>query len=78
MLLWLHKKDIENRPAVTHENSVMYLEPATDVQRLEFDLDSSLQTAVVTAGCNLQTISASTSFHSFEFRDYGAIFLKVG
>uniref|UniRef100_UPI00358DFAF7 carnitine O-palmitoyltransferase 2, mitochondrial-like isoform X2 n=1 Tax=Myxine glutinosa TaxID=7769 RepID=UPI00358DFAF7 len=69
-------KDIQNRPAVTHENSVMYLEPSNGVQRLEFDLDSSLQTAVVTAKCNLQTISASTSFYCLEFQDYGSNFLK--
>uniref|UniRef100_UPI00358F04B8 carnitine O-palmitoyltransferase 2, mitochondrial-like isoform X1 n=2 Tax=Myxine glutinosa TaxID=7769 RepID=UPI00358F04B8 len=69
-------KDIQNRPAVTHENSVMYLEPSNGVQRLEFDLDSSLQTAVVTAKCNLQTISASTSFYRLEFQDYGSNFLK--
>uniref|UniRef100_UPI00358E2CC5 carnitine O-palmitoyltransferase 2, mitochondrial-like n=1 Tax=Myxine glutinosa TaxID=7769 RepID=UPI00358E2CC5 len=69
-------KDIQNRPTVTHVNSGMYLEPTTGVQRLEFDLDSSLQTAVVTAKCNLQTISASTSFHHLEFQDYGSNFLK--
>uniref|UniRef100_UPI00358EC2D0 carnitine O-palmitoyltransferase 2, mitochondrial-like isoform X4 n=1 Tax=Myxine glutinosa TaxID=7769 RepID=UPI00358EC2D0 len=68
--------DIQNRPAVTHENSVMYLEPTNGVQRLEFDLDSSLQTAVVTAKCNLQTISASSSFYHLEFQDYGSNFLK--
>uniref|UniRef100_A0A8C4PWY3 Choline/carnitine acyltransferase domain-containing protein n=1 Tax=Eptatretus burgeri TaxID=7764 RepID=A0A8C4PWY3_EPTBU len=69
-------KDIQNRPAVTHENSVMYLEPATDVQRLVFDLDSSLQTAVVTARHNFQKMSASASFYCLEFREYGSNFLK--
>uniref|UniRef100_UPI00358F6CA1 carnitine O-palmitoyltransferase 2, mitochondrial-like isoform X2 n=1 Tax=Myxine glutinosa TaxID=7769 RepID=UPI00358F6CA1 len=69
-------KDILDRPAVTQENLMSNLEPATGVQSLEFDLDSSLQTAVVTAKCNIQTLSASTSLHRLEFQDYGSNFLK--
>uniref|UniRef100_UPI00358F8E72 carnitine O-palmitoyltransferase 2, mitochondrial-like isoform X4 n=1 Tax=Myxine glutinosa TaxID=7769 RepID=UPI00358F8E72 len=69
-------KDIQNRPAVTHENSVMYQEPSTGVQRLQFDLDGSLETAVVSAKYNLQTLAASTSFCHLEFQHFGSNFLK--
>uniref|UniRef100_UPI00358E9596 carnitine O-palmitoyltransferase 2, mitochondrial-like isoform X2 n=1 Tax=Myxine glutinosa TaxID=7769 RepID=UPI00358E9596 len=51
-------------------------EPSTGVQRLQFDLDGSLETAVVSAKYNLQTLAASTSFCHLEFQHFGSNFLK--